>query len=51
MNAVLVILAAGIGARYGDGVKQLAAVGPSGELIIDYSIGTIHDKKLGCITG
>lgn len=40
MNVTLVILAAGIGTRYGGGVKQLAAVGPGGELIIDYSI---HD--------
>ena len=38
MNVTLVILAAGIGTRYGSGVKQLAAVGPGGELIIDYSI-------------
>lgn len=34
----LVILAAGIGARYGGGVKQLERMGPSGEIIIDYSI-------------
>ncbi len=39
MNVTLVILAAGIGSRYG-GVKQLEAVGPQGEVIIDYSI---HD--------
>ena len=37
-KATLVIMAAGIGSRYGAGVKQLAKVGPSGELIIDYSI-------------
>ncbi|MBO4366978.1 MAG: NTP transferase domain-containing protein [Clostridia bacterium] len=36
----LVILAAGIGSRFGGGVKQLAQVGPNGEVIIDYSI---HD--------
>lgn len=40
MKTALVILAAGIGARYGGGVKQLETVGPHGELIIDYSI---HD--------
>lgn len=34
----LVILAAGIGSRYGGGIKQLEAVGPSGEIIMDYSI-------------
>ena len=39
MSATLVIMAAGIGARYG-GVKQLEPVGPSGEIIISYSI---HD--------
>ena len=38
-DTALVILAAGLGSRYG-GVKQLEAVGPGGEVIIDYSI---HD--------
>ena len=33
----LVILAAGIGSRFG-GVKQLKRVGPAGEIIMDYSI-------------
>lgn len=33
----LVILAAGIGSRFG-GVKQLKSVGPAGEIIMDYSI-------------
>lgn len=33
----LVILAAGMGSRFG-GMKQLAAVGPSGETLMDYSI-------------
>ena len=36
----LVILAAGIGSRFGGGIKQLAPVGPNGEIIMDYSI---HD--------
>lgn len=36
----LVIMAAGIGSRYGAGIKQLQKVGPKGEIIIDYSI---HD--------
>jgi dTDP-glucose pyrophosphorylase len=33
----LLVLAAGMGSRYG-GLKQLDPVGPSGEIIIDYSI-------------
>jgi dTDP-glucose pyrophosphorylase len=33
----LVVLAAGIGSRYG-GLKQIDPVGPSGEIVIDYSI-------------
>ena len=39
---VLVIMAAGIGSRFGGGIKQLAKVGPSGEIIMDYSI---YDAK------
>ncbi|MDI6774756.1 MAG: sugar phosphate nucleotidyltransferase [Verrucomicrobiota bacterium] len=37
MNKTLVILAAGIGSRYG-GFKQMDPIGPSGEFIIDYSV-------------
>ncbi|MDD5935039.1 MAG: sugar phosphate nucleotidyltransferase [Clostridiales bacterium] len=37
-KTVLVIMAAGIGSRYGAGIKQLEKVGPSGEIIMDYSI-------------
>lgn len=37
-KATLVVMAAGIGSRYGGGIKQLAQVGPSGEIIMDYSI-------------
>ena len=36
----LVIMAAGIGSRFGGGIKQLAKVGPNDEIIMDYSI---HD--------
>ena len=37
MDNTLVILAAGIGNRYG-GAKQITPVGPCGEKIIDFSI-------------
>jgi UTP-glucose-1-phosphate uridylyltransferase len=37
MKPTLLILAAGMGSRYG-GLKQVDPVGPSGEAIIDYSI-------------
>ena len=40
MNTTLVIMAAGIGSRFGGGIKQLEPVGPKGEIIMDYSI---HD--------
>lgn len=40
MGVSLVIMAAGIGSRFGGGIKQLTPVGPGGEIIIDYSI---HD--------
>ena len=39
-KATLVVMAAGIGSRFGGGIKQLEPVGPSGEIIMDYSI---HD--------
>ena len=38
MKTQLVIMAAGIGSRFGKGIKQLTPVGPHNELIIDYSI-------------
>ena len=37
MKPTLLILAAGMGSRYG-GLKQIDKIGPSGEAIIDYSI-------------
>ena len=36
-KTTLVIMAAGIGSRFGKGNKQLAPVGPHGEVIMDYS--------------
>lgn len=40
MKTTLLIMAAGIGSRFGGGIKQLEPVGESGEIIMDYSI---HD--------
>lgn len=37
-NTALVIMAAGIGSRFGGGIKQLEPVGPNGEIIMEYSI-------------
>ncbi len=42
MNTTLVVMAAGIGSRFGGGIKQLEPVGPNGEIIMDYAI---HDAK------
>jgi UTP-glucose-1-phosphate uridylyltransferase len=36
-SPTLVVLAAGMGSRYG-GLKQLEPVGPSGEILLDYSV-------------
>ena len=41
-NVTLVIMAAGIGSRFGGGIKQLEPVGPNGEIIMDFSI---YDAK------
>ena len=37
MKPILLILAAGMGSRYG-GLKQIEPVGPNGETILEYSI-------------
>ncbi len=37
-DTTLVIMAAGIGSRFGGGIKQLEPVGPRGEIIMDYSV-------------
>ncbi len=39
-KTTLVIMAAGIGSRFGKGIKQLEPVGKNGEIIMAYSI---HD--------
>jgi len=42
METTLLVLAAGMGSRYG-GLKQMDPVGPSGETLLDYSV---HDAVL-----
>ena len=42
-KATLVIMAAGIGSRFGGEIKQLEPVGPNGEIIMDYSIADAMD--------
>ncbi|MBR4738634.1 MAG: nucleotidyltransferase, partial [Bacteroidales bacterium] len=37
MKPTLLVLAAGMGSRYG-GLKQMDGVGPHGEIILDYSV-------------
>ena len=37
MKTTLVVMAAGIGSRFGGGIKQLEPMGPNGEIIMDYS--------------
>ena len=44
-NITLLVMAAGMGSRYG-GLKQLDAVGPSGETIIDFSV---YDAIRACL--
>lgn len=39
-RTALLVMAAGLGSRFGTGIKQLTKVGPTNELIMDYSI---HD--------
>ena len=37
-DVTLVVMAAGIGSRFGGGIKQLEPMGPNGEIIMEYSI-------------
>lgn len=48
MKPALLVLAAGMGSRYG-GIKQMDAFGPSGETIIDYSIYDAINSGFGKI--
>lgn len=50
MKTTLLIMAAGIGSRFGTGIKQLEPVDASNHIIMDYSIGngkSLHQGKDG----
>ena len=42
---ILVVLAAGMGSRYG-GLKQIDPIGPNGEIILELSV---YDALRGCV--
>jgi NDP-sugar pyrophosphorylase family protein len=48
MKPTLLVLAAGLGTRYG-GLKQLDTIGPNGEIIMDYSIFDALEAGFGKI--
>ena len=47
MNTPPIIMAAGIGSRFGTGIKQLVKMAPNGEIIMDFSI---YDAKAAGFT-
>lgn len=47
MKTTLLIMAAGIGSRFGTGIKQLEPVDDAGHIIMDYSI---HEAMRSPIT-
>ena len=38
-------MAAGIGSRFGTGIKQLAKMAPNGEIIMDFSIYDVASER------
>jgi CTP:molybdopterin cytidylyltransferase MocA len=48
VKPALIVMAAGIGSRYG-GLKQIEPVGPSGEIILDYSVYDARRSGFGKI--
>ncbi|MFP4643559.1 MAG: NDP-sugar synthase [Spirochaetales bacterium] len=48
MKPALVVLAAGMGSRYG-GIKQIDPVGPDGEAILDYSVYDALEAGFGSV--
>jgi hypothetical protein len=49
MKPTLLVLAAGMGSRYG-GLKQLDPMGPGGETLLDYSVYDAMRAGFGCVT-
>lgn len=46
MKTTLLIMAAGIGSRFGTGIKQLEPVDDAGHIIMDYSIHTVGSDPM-----
>ena len=49
MKTTLLIMAAGIGSRFGTGIKQLEPVDASNHIIMDYSIHPAGDGNVGSL--
>ena len=45
MQTTLLIMAAGIGSRFGGGIKQLEPVDETGHIIMDYSIHDAIERR------
>ena len=45
METSLVIMAAGIGSRFGKKIKQLEPVGKNGEILLEYSVYHFRDPQ------
>ncbi len=48
MKTTLLIMAAGIGSRFGTGIKQLESVDDANHIIMDYSIHDAIEAGLPC---
>ena len=44
MDKTIVVMAAGLGSRYG-GVKQIERLGPDGEILMEYAIYELEAAK------
>ena len=44
MDTTLIIMAAGIGSRFGTGIKQLAKMAPNGEIIMEFFQSMMRKK-------